>query len=176
MTFPQPEASHPSFLARSMRPYVIHPGAGVAAPLARLGTLHKISRSHHRGTARCRRTPASTTPARFASAPTLERGRTVDCACRNTRRTLGRTPGAGGRRRLSVETSRAMAYVLELRDTELRFIDVLIPGGLEGYFCTVLSSTSSRPVASARSSGCPSGECSASVVSWIRARTGSIRS
>ncbi len=117
-----------------MRPYVVHPGAGFAAPPARLGTLHKIS-------------------------STITAGRLAAVEHRLLPRQLGLPLHRHWREdELSIVFAGTLgalldehqvladsgAYLWKPRgqwhtfwnagDSELQFIDVLIPGGLEGHF------------------------------------------
>jgi mannose-6-phosphate isomerase-like protein (cupin superfamily) len=117
-----------------MRPYVVHPGAGFAAPLARLGTLHKIS--------------SAITAGRLAAIEhrllPRQLGLPLHRHWREHELSIVLAGTLGALLNEHQVLADAGAYLWKPRgqwhtfwnagETELRFIDVLIPGGLEGYF------------------------------------------
>ena len=117
-----------------MRPYVVHSGGGLAAPLARLGTLHKIS--------------STITAGRLAAIehrlPPRQLGLPLHRHWREDELSIVFAGTLGALLDEHEVLADAGAYLWKPRgqwhtfwnagDSELRFIDVLIPGGLEGYF------------------------------------------
>lgn len=118
----------------SVRPYVVEPGAGLDAPLAALGTIHKV--------------PGAVLDGRIAIVEhTLPPGRLAAPLHRHTREDElsivleGRIGALLGDDHVEAG---AGAYVLKPRDqwhtfwnpgdTPLRFIEVLLPGGFDDYF------------------------------------------
>jgi quercetin dioxygenase-like cupin family protein len=130
-----PPETHPRRSpTRSMRPYVVHPGGGLAAPLAALGTIHKIS--------------STVTTGRLA---VIEHGlapRHLGVPMHRHWREDELSIVIAGTLGVLLDEQEVVAdagsYLWKPRgqwhtfwnagDTDLRFIELLVPGGLEGYF------------------------------------------
>jgi quercetin dioxygenase-like cupin family protein len=115
-------------------PYIVPAGGGVSAPLARLGTVHKVPSAVTEGRVAI---VEHTLPARALAAP-LHRHSREDELSIVLAGTIGAQLGE------EVVTAGAGSYVFKPRgqwhtfwnagDDELRFVELLIPGGFEGYF------------------------------------------
>ena len=115
-------------------PFVVGPGEGFDAPLGRLGTLHKVPAFVTEGRLSV---VEHTLPPRALAAP-LHRHSREDELSIVLEGSLGALLGE------EVVTAGPGAYVLKPRgqwhtfwnagDTPLRFIELVIPGGFEGYF------------------------------------------
>lgn len=115
-------------------PFIVPAGGGVHAPLARLGTTHKVPSTVTEGRLAI---VEHTLPPRALAAPLHRHSREDELSI-----VLAGTVGAqlGN----DVVTARAGSYVFKPRgqwhtfwnagDDELRFIELLIPGGFEGCF------------------------------------------
>ena len=115
-------------------PYVVNPGEGLDAPLGHLGTVHKV--------------PAYVTEGRLAVVEhTLAPKRLATPLHRHSREdelSIVVSGRLGAKLGDNVVTAEAGAYVLKPRgqwhaswnagDTELRVIELLIPGGFDAYF------------------------------------------
>lgn len=121
-------------VVRQEDPFVIQAGGGLDAPLARLGTLHKVPSHVTEGRLAI---VEHTLPPRALAAPLHRHSREDELSI-----VLAGTIGAqlGG----DVVAAGAGSYVFKPRGqwhtfwnagaTELRFIELIIPGGFEGYF------------------------------------------
>jgi len=115
-------------------PFVVGPGEGIDAPLAKLGTMHKVPSGATRGRLAI---VEHTLPPRALAAPLHKHSREDELSIVLEGR-LGAMLGE------DVVTAEAGSYVLKPRhqwhtfwnagDTELRFIELLLPGGFEDYF------------------------------------------
>ena len=115
-------------------PFVVPPGGGMDAPLAQLGTIHKIPSYATEGRVAI---VEHTLPPRALAAPLHRHSREDELSIVLTG-TIGAQLGQ------DVVSAGAGSYVLKPRgqwhtfwnagDEELRFIELLIPGGFEGYF------------------------------------------
>lgn len=115
-------------------PFVVGPGEGIDAPLARLGTIHKVPSGATRGRVAI---VEHTLPARSLATP-LHRHTREDELSIVLEGTMGAMLGD------EVVIAEAGAYVLKpshqwhafwnAGDTPLRFIELLLPGGFEDYF------------------------------------------
>ena len=115
-------------------PFVVGPGEGLDAPLSRLGTVHKVPASATEGHLAI---VEHTLPPRALAAP-LHRHSREDELSIVLEGQLGALLGVD-----AVEAGPG-SYVLKPRgqwhtfwnagDTPLRFIELLIPGGFDGYF------------------------------------------
>jgi mannose-6-phosphate isomerase-like protein (cupin superfamily) len=115
-------------------PYVMEPGAGLDAPLGHLGTVHKVPAYVTEGRIAA---VEHTLPPKHLAAP-LHRHSREDEVSIVLRGTLGAKLGD------DVVYASAGAYVLKPRgqwhtfwnagENELRFVELLIPGGLDAYF------------------------------------------
>jgi len=115
-------------------PFVIQPGGGLDAPLARLGTVHKIPSRVIDGRLAI---VEHTLPPRHLAAPRHRHSREDELSI-VLEGTLGVLLGD------TVITAGPGAYVLKPRgqwhtfwnagDTELRLIELLTPGGFDGYY------------------------------------------
>lgn len=117
-----------------MRPYVVHPGGGFAVPIARLATTHKIS--------------STITAGRLAAIehrlPPHQLGVPLHRHWREDELSIVLAGTLGALLDEHQVLAEAGAYLWKPRghwhtfwnpgDAELLFIDLLIPGGLEGYF------------------------------------------
>jgi quercetin dioxygenase-like cupin family protein len=113
---------------------IVPAAGGVNAPLARLGTIHKIASSVTEGRVAI---VEHTLPPRALAAPLHRHSREDELSIVLTG-TLGAQLGD------NVVSAGAGAYVFKPRgqwhtfwnagDDELRFIELLVPGGFEGYF------------------------------------------
>lgn len=116
------------------RPYLVGPGEGLDLPLARLGTLHKVPAQVTDGRLAI---VEHTLPPRHLAAP-LHRHSREDELSIVLRGQLGAMLGG------DLVIAPAGAYVFKPRhqwhtfwnagDTELHFIELLLPGGFDGYF------------------------------------------
>ena len=130
MTSPAPTVS--SLQAAS--PFVVAPGQGLDAPLARLGTIHKIPTNVTGGRIAI---VEHTLPPRALAAPLHRHSREDELSIVLSGR-IGALLGD------AVVCGDAGAYVWKPRhqwhtfwnagDAELRFIELLLPGGFDGYF------------------------------------------
>jgi mannose-6-phosphate isomerase-like protein (cupin superfamily) len=115
-------------------PFIVGPGEGIDAPLARLGTIHKVPSAATRGRLAI---VEHTLPPKALAAPLHRHSREDELSIVLEGR-LGAMLGE------QIVTAEAGAYVLKPRnqwhtfwnaaDTDLRFIELLIPGGFEDYF------------------------------------------
>jgi mannose-6-phosphate isomerase-like protein (cupin superfamily) len=115
-------------------PFVVGPGEGLDAPLARLGTIHKVPGAVTRGQLAI---VEHTLPPRHLAAP-LHRHSREDELSIVLEGTIGALLGD------AQVAAGPGAYVWKPRDqwhtfwnagdTELRFIELILPGGFEGYF------------------------------------------
>lgn len=115
-------------------PYVVPPGGGLDAPLSRLGCIHKVPSVVTRGQVAI---VEHTLPPRALAAP-LHRHSREDELSIVLSGEIGALLGD------DVVTGGPGAYVWKPRDqwhtfwnagtTELRFIELLLPGGFDGYF------------------------------------------
>lgn len=115
-------------------PFVVGPGEGLDAPLSRLGTVHKVPASATEGRLAI---VEHTLPPRALAAPLHRHSREDELSIVLEGR-LGALLGVD-----AVEAGPG-SYVLKPRgqwhtfwnagDTPLRFIELLIPGGFDGYF------------------------------------------
>ena len=115
-------------------PFVVPPGGGMDAPLAKLGTIHKISSYVTEGRVAI---VEHTLPPRALAAPLHRHSREDELSIVLTG-TIGAQLGQ------DVVAAGAGSYVLKPRgqwhtfwnagDEELRFIELIVPGGFEGYF------------------------------------------
>jgi mannose-6-phosphate isomerase-like protein (cupin superfamily) len=115
-------------------PFVVKPGEGLDAPLARLGTVHKVSAFVTEGRLSI---VEHTLPPKALAAP-LHRHSREDELSVVLEGTIGALLGE------DVVMADAGAYVLKPRgqwhtfwnagDAPLRFIELIIPGGFDGYF------------------------------------------
>jgi mannose-6-phosphate isomerase-like protein (cupin superfamily) len=115
-------------------PYVVRPGEGLDAPLGRLGTVHKVPAYVTEGRMAA---VEHTLPPRHLAAPLHRHSREDELSI-----VLGGTMGA----KLGDDVVEAGpgSYVLKPRgqwhtfwnagDSELRFVELLIPGGFDAYF------------------------------------------
>jgi quercetin dioxygenase-like cupin family protein len=117
------------------RPFIVPSGGGLNAPLARLGTIHKVPSAVTSGQVAI---VEHTLPPKALAAPVHRHSREDELSIVLTGR-LGALLGDD-----FVEAD-AGAYVWKPRDQwhtfwnasdseELRFIELLLPGGFEGYF------------------------------------------
>jgi quercetin dioxygenase-like cupin family protein len=118
-----------------VRPFIVPPGGGLDAPLARLGTVHKVPGSVTSGQVAV---VEHTLPPRGLAAPLHRHSREDELSIVLTGR-IGALLGQ------EVVEADAGAYVWKPRaqwhtfwnasaTDELRFIELLLPGGFEGYF------------------------------------------
>jgi len=140
-----PETHSRMSSTRSMRPYVVQPGGGLAAPLGTLATVHKISSTVTTGQLAV--VEHELAP-RHLGAPMHRHWREDELSI-VTAGTLGAL--------LDEQEVRAGAgsYLWKPRgqwhtfwnagDTDLTFIELLIPGGLEGYFRALSRALSRLP-------------------------------
>jgi quercetin dioxygenase-like cupin family protein len=115
-------------------PFLVAPGEGLNAPLAQLGTIHKVPGAVTRGQLAI---VEHTLPPRHLAAP-LHRHSREDELSIVLEGTIGALLGD------AEVTGGPGAYVWKPRDqwhtfwnagdTELRFIELILPGGFEGYF------------------------------------------
>jgi mannose-6-phosphate isomerase-like protein (cupin superfamily) len=115
-------------------PFVVQPGEGLDAPLAKLGTVHKVPAFVTEGRLAI---VEHTLPAKALAAPVHRHSREDELSI-VLEGTIGALLGE------DVVTAGAGAYVLKPRgqwhtfwnagDTPLRFIELIIPGGFDGYF------------------------------------------
>jgi quercetin dioxygenase-like cupin family protein len=116
------------------RPFVVAAGEGLDAPLARLGTVHKVPSAVTDGLVAI---VEHTLPPRALAAPLHRHGREDELSI-VLEGQLGALLGD------DVAVAGPGAYVWKPRnqwhtfwnagDTPLRFIELLLPGGFEGYF------------------------------------------
>jgi len=115
-------------------PFVVQPGGGIEAPLARLGTVHKVPAHATEGRLAI---VEHTLPPRHLAAPRHRHSREDELSI-VLEGQLGALLGD------DVVVATAGAYVLKPRgqwhtfwnagDTDLRFIEIIVPGGFDGYF------------------------------------------
>ena len=115
-------------------PFIVPAGGGVHAPLARLGTIHKVPSSVTEGRLAI---VEHTLPRRALAAPLHRHSREDELS-------IVLTGMIGAQLGSEVVAAGAGSYVFKPRgqwhtfwnagDDELRFIELLIPGGFEGYF------------------------------------------
>ncbi|MEZ5318078.1 MAG: cupin domain-containing protein [Vicinamibacterales bacterium] len=118
----------------TLDPFIVGPGEGPDLPLSRLGTVHKVPSSVTEGRVAI---VEHTLPPRALAAPLHRHSREDELSIVLEGR-LGALLGD------QVVTADAGAYVVKPRnqwhtfwnagDTELRFIELLVPGGFDGYF------------------------------------------
>jgi mannose-6-phosphate isomerase-like protein (cupin superfamily) len=115
-------------------PYIVEPGDGLDAPLGRLGTVHKV--------------PAYVTEGRVAviehTLPPRNLGAPLHRHSREDELTFVLGGRLGAKLGDEVIEAREGSYVLKPRgqwhtfwnagDTDLRFVELFIPGGFDAYF------------------------------------------
>jgi quercetin dioxygenase-like cupin family protein len=117
-----------------MRPFVVHPGGGLAAPLAALGTIHKVSSTITGGQLAV---IEHSLPPRQLGVPMHRHWREDELSIVIT----GRLGALLGEQEVHAD---AGSYLWKPRgqwhtfwnagDTDLQCIELVIPGGLEGCF------------------------------------------
>jgi quercetin dioxygenase-like cupin family protein len=120
--------------AAIVKPYVMGPGEGHDLPLARLGTIHKVPSAATAGRVAI---VEHTLPPRHLAAPLHRHSREDELSIVLSGR-LGAMLGG------ELVVAPAGSYVFKPRDqwhtfwnagdTDLRFIELILPGGFEGYF------------------------------------------